>query len=104
MRLAHLIRPIGLIVLPGILAASVPVTAGPRGLQPAVAWYEVTKWQALAAREVARELGIGSIWSWGWEAYSAAERDPEKAGAACVWLWTRDPKLCNGPRAVRKSP
>lgn len=37
MRSAQLIRSIGVVVLPGILAASVPVTAGPRGLQPAVA-------------------------------------------------------------------
>src|SRR5207244_3961972 len=73
---------------------------GREGLEPARAWYEVVKWQALSAREVARELGLGSIWSWGWEAYSDAERDPDKAGAACVWLWARNHKLCNGPRAA----
>jgi len=77
-----------------------PGTGGREGLQPASAWYKVVKWQALSARTVASELGIGSVWSWGWEAYSAAERDPDKAGAACVWLWTRSPKLCNGPRAA----
>ena len=77
-----------------------PGTGGREGLQPARAWYEVVKWQALSARHVAKELGLGSIWSWGWEAYSEAERDPEKEGAACVWLWARRPKLCNGPRAA----
>jgi hypothetical protein len=73
---------------------------GREGLQPASAWFDVTKWQALSAREVAKELRLGSIWSWGWEAYSDAERDPDKAGAACVYLWTRNKKLCNGPRAA----
>ena len=77
-----------------------PGTGGREGLQPARAWYEVVKWQALSARHVAKELGLASIWSWGWEAYSEAERDPEKEGAACVWLWVRRPKICNGPRAA----
>jgi hypothetical protein len=73
---------------------------GREGLQPARAWYDVVKWQALSARTVARELHIASVWSWGWEAYSDAERDPDKPGAACVWLWARSSKLCNGPRAA----
>jgi hypothetical protein len=77
-----------------------PRNGGREGLQPASAWFDVTKWQALSAKEVARELGLGSIWSWGWEAYSDAERDPDKPGAACVWLWTRNKKLCNGPHAA----
>jgi hypothetical protein len=37
MRIAHLVRPFGLVILPAILAGSVPVTTGPRGFQPAVA-------------------------------------------------------------------
>jgi hypothetical protein len=77
-----------------------PGNGGREGLQPARAWYEVVKWQALSARHVAGELGVGSVWSWGWEAYSDAERDPDKEGAACVWLWARNPRLCNGPKAA----
>jgi hypothetical protein len=71
-------------------------TSGRMGLQPAQAWYEVVKWQALAARQIAEELRISSIWSWGWATYAGAE-DPDKPAAACVWLWTRAPSLCNGP-------
>jgi hypothetical protein len=61
------------------------------------AWLEVTKLQALAARHVAKEVGLRSVWSWGWGVWSKGESDPDKAAAACVYLWTRDPKLCNGP-------
>jgi hypothetical protein len=72
-------------------------TGGREGLQPRQAWYRIVKLEALAARLVAKELDIGSVWSWGWAAWSDAERDPAKEAAACVWLWTRDPKLCDGP-------
>jgi hypothetical protein len=68
---------------------------GREGLQPASAWYEVVKWQALAAKQVARELAIGSIWSWGWATFSQDHSgDAEKSVAACVYLWTRDSSLC----------
>jgi hypothetical protein len=63
-------------------------------------WFEVTKLQALAAKQVAREVGLRSVWSWGWAAWSAGERDPDKPAAACVWLWARDQSLCNGPSAA----
>jgi hypothetical protein len=86
----------------GLMAGfqTTPGNGGREGLQPAQAWYETVKWQALSVRTVAKELGIGSVWSWGWEAYSNPERDPDKAGAACVWLWARNPKLCNGPKVA----
>ena len=74
-------------------------TSGRTGLKPAQAWYEVVKWQALAARQIAEEMNISSIWSWGWATYAGAE-DPEKPAAACVWLWTRAPSLCDGPSAA----
>jgi hypothetical protein len=64
------------------------------------AWLEVTKLQALAARQVARELKLRSVWSWGWGVWSKSEDDPDKSAAACVYLWARDPKLCNGPGAA----
>jgi hypothetical protein len=73
---------------------------GRANLQPAQAWFDVVKWQALAARQVAKELKISSIWSWGWATYTGAH-DPDKGAAACVWLWTRAPSLCNGPGAAR---
>jgi len=66
------------------------------------AYLEVTKLQALAAKQVAREVGLRSIWSWGWAAWSAGERDPLKPTAACVYLWTRNPTLCNAPHAAGK--
>ncbi len=75
------------------------VGSGREGLQPSSAWFEVVKLQALAARQVARELGAATVWSWGWGAWSVGERDADKEAAACVWLWARDPRLCDGPRA-----
>jgi hypothetical protein len=65
-------------------------------------WLEVTKLQALAAKQVASEVGLRSVWSWGWAAWSTGERDPDKPVAACVYLWARDPSLCNGPGAAGK--
>ena len=77
-------------------------SGGREGLQPASAWYETVKWQALAARTVAKEMKIHSVWSWGWGEWQTlpGEIDPDKEGAACVYLWTRDPRLCNGPAAA----
>ena len=70
---------------------------GRNGLEPASAWFQVAKWEALAAKEVAAEAGAGSVFSWGWAKWSAAEDDPDKAHAACVWLWARSPSLCDAP-------
>ena len=67
---------------------------GRNGLEPASAWWRVVKWQALAARRVARETSIDSIWSWGWGG-GAASYDPDKETAACVYLWTRSSSLCD---------
>lgn len=69
---------------------------GREGLER-MAWFQHTKLQVLAARQVASELGIHTIWSWGWAAWTEADRDPDKEIAACVYLWTRDPRLCAGP-------
>ena len=69
-------------------------TGGRERLEPAGAWFEVAKLQALAARQVARELGLAHIWSWGWAFFNQEARDPDKLGAACVWLWARDQSLC----------
>lgn len=77
-----------------------PGAGGREGLRPAQAWFETVKWQVLAARQVSKELRVGSVWSWGWTSYSASAVDPDKAAAACVYLWTRAPAFCNGPRAA----
>jgi hypothetical protein len=73
---------------------------GRNGLQPSSAWMQVAKWQALAVRAVAAETGIASIWSWGWGMWSAAEQDPDKQDAACVWLWARSASLCDAPATL----
>jgi hypothetical protein len=73
---------------------------GRNGLQPASAWYQVAKWQALAAKQVAAETGIASVWSWGWGEWNAAEQDPDKPYAMCAWLWARSPALCDAPKAI----
>ena len=70
-------------------------SGGREGLRPAGAWFEVAKLQALAAKQVARELGLGHVWSWGWGVFNEQGADPDKMGAACVWLWARDPSLCD---------
>ena len=78
-------------------------TGGREGLN-AKAWYQTVKWQALSARFVAREMKVSSLWSWGWAEWKTTpgEHDPAKPKAACVYLWTRNPKLCNGPAAAGK--
>jgi hypothetical protein len=74
-------------------------TGGREGLDPATAWFETVKLQVLAAKQVAREMKFHGIWSWGWAEYRTepGEINKDKQRAACVYLWTRDPKLCNAP-------
>ena len=74
--------------------------ASNRGTMPPIAWFEHVKLQALAAKQVAREAQIGSVWSWGWQARNTAQADPDKEVGACIWLWTRSPRLCAGPSAA----
>jgi hypothetical protein len=76
---------------------------GRNGLQPASAWFQVVKWEALSAKQVARELKLGSVFSWGWQMWNARETDPAKPKAACVWLWARTRRLCNAPRFLGRS-
>ena len=80
--------------------SSTPRAGGREGLQPLGKWLDVTKWEALAAREVAAELKIASVWSWGWASFNPAGIDPDKPIVACTWLWTRDPSLCDAPAAA----
>ena len=77
-----------------------PGTGGREGLKPAEKWYEVGKLQALAGRQVARELRLAHVWSWGWTMRTEAGKDPDKTYAACVWLWSRNPALCDAPGII----
>ena len=70
---------------------------GREGLEPRSRWFDVVKWQALAAREVAHELGLAHLWSWGWAQRDERSNDPDKSDAACVWLWARNASLCDAP-------
>ena len=74
-----------------------PGTGGREGLKPRSRWFDVTKWSGLAARQVSRELGLSHVWSWGWAQRNERSNDPDKTYAACVWLWARDPGLCDAP-------
>ena len=73
---------------------------GRNALEPASAWFQVVKWEALSVKQVARELGLGSVFSWGWQEWNPREVDPDKPDAACVWLWARERSLCNAPRKL----
>ena len=79
---------------------SAPGMLGREGLQPLPAWLDYVKWNALAAEQVAAEEGIDSIWSWGWAAFTPGGADPDKPLAACAYLWTRDPALCDAPSCL----
>jgi hypothetical protein len=77
--------------------SSTPGAGGREGLQPLSKWLDVVKWEALAAKQVAAELRIASVWSWGWAAWTPKGNDPDKPVVACTWLWTRDHSLCDAP-------
>jgi hypothetical protein len=79
-----------------------PGVGGREGLKPRSRWFDVVKWQAFASREIAGELGLGHVWSWGWAQRNARSTDPDKTYAACVWLWARNPKLCDAPGTLGK--
>ena len=74
-----------------------PGQGGREGLKPASAWFNHIKLQVLAVKQVRREIPFATVWSWGWGEWAAADRDPDKPAAACVYLWTRDHRLCGGP-------
>ena len=76
---------------------SEPGYGGREGLQPASAWFDVVRLETLAAQEVASEVSIATLWTWGWGTFAAAGNDPDKPTAACVYLWARDPSLCDAP-------
>jgi hypothetical protein len=77
-----------------------PGKGGREGLQPTVSWLRFVKLVTLAAKQVAGELKIASVVSWGWGTFDQAGADPDKPKAACVYLWARDPHLCDGWEAA----
>lgn len=80
-----------------------PGAGGREGLEPSSAWFELIKREALAAKQVAAELGVGTVWSWGWGTFlhfAPEGADPDKPVAACVYLWAHDQSLCDGPTAA----
>ncbi|HEX7626689.1 MAG TPA: hypothetical protein VF379_06495 [Gaiellaceae bacterium] len=81
--------------------SSTPNAGGREGLGLS-SWLDVVKWEGLASKQVAAELQIASVWSWGWAAFNPAGNDPDKPKAACVWLWTRDHSLCDAPALAGK--
>jgi len=69
--------------------------SGREGLSD-TAWFRLTRIKTLAVGDVARAQGIGTVWSWGWQTNpNVGEVDPDKPKAACVYLNTRDPALCD---------
>ncbi len=68
---------------------------GRQGLQPREAWLRVVKWETLAASQVAADMHLGSIWTWGWGTFGVGSADPDKPAAACVSLWARNQTLCD---------
>jgi hypothetical protein len=71
---------------------------GRAGLQPTAAWLAIVKLQSAAGLVVARELGLSTVWSWGWGTFAApGSADVDKQAAACTYLWARDPALCDAP-------
>ena len=66
----------------------------------AAPWFEIVKRETLATRQVAGELSLASVWSWGWAAFPGTRADPAAKRAACVFLWTREADLCDGPAAA----
>ena len=79
-----------------------PGTGGREGLRPRSRWFSVAKWHSLAVKQVAKELRLAHVWSWGWAQRDARSNDPDKTYAACVWLWARDASLCDAPGTLGK--
>jgi hypothetical protein len=87
------IAPAKLGIALGFHSALTAGIGGRQGLEPVEAWLRVVKWEAIATAQVAKETGLASIWSWGWALFGAT--DPDKVVTACVYLWARDPSLCD---------
>ena len=76
-----------------------PGNGGREGMER-LAWLQIVKREALAAKAVAAELEVATVWSWGWGVFGPESEDADKPAAACVYLWARDSSLCDGPAAA----
>jgi hypothetical protein len=75
--------------------------SGRDGIKASADWFDYVKLDALAARQVSGELGLQTIWSWGWATYTdKSPFDADKQAAACVYLWARNQNLCDGPASA----
>ena len=63
------------------------------GCSRLASWLEFVKLATLAAKQVAAELGVGSLWNWGWATLSAAGADATR----------RPPRASRSGRATRRS-
>ena len=77
------------------------------GLQPASAWFEIVKLEALAAKQVAKEFKIAGVWSWGWATFNAnvAARPRQAGGGVRVALGARPEPVRRpggGRRGIRR--
>ncbi len=70
---------------------------GREGLQPTTSWLRFVKLATMAAKQVAGELKLGTVVSWGWGTFDQAGADVDKPKAACAYLWARDASLCDAP-------
>lgn len=83
-----------------------PRSGGREGL-PLSRWLDVVKWETLAVQQVIAERSaagkpLASDWSWGWGDFQGlSPPDPDKPLVACVYLWTREPGLCDAPAMAR---
>ena len=55
-----------------------PGAGGREGLRPRSRWFSVAKWHALAVKQVAKELELAHVWSWGWAQRDERSNDPDK--------------------------
>jgi hypothetical protein len=59
-------------------------------------WFRAVRLRTLAVKDVAGNMGLGTVWSWGWQTNpKVGEVDPDKPRAACYYLQARDPSLCD---------
>ena len=77
--------------------SSTPGAGGREGLQPLSKWLDVVQQEVVAAKDIAKELKVQTVWSWGWANFNSAGADADKNIVACVYLWVRDPTLCDAP-------
>jgi hypothetical protein len=85
----------------GIVLGFQKGTGGRMGLA-AAPWFDVVKLETLATKQVANELYLASVWSWGWATFPGSRADAVAGRAACVYLWARNTGLCDGPAAAGK--